>query len=311
MILCCGEALIDMLPAQSPQGMAFVPHTGGAVYNTAIALGRLGAPTAFFSGLSADFFGDMLREGLAASNVDTSFCVTSDRPCTLAFVRLVDGQATYGFYDENTAGRMLTEADLPQAEVQALFFGGISLVSEPCASTYEALMTREAGKKITMIDPNIRAGFIKDEAAYRARIERLMAMADIIKLSSEDLDWLADGHTDALIQRYLEAGTAVVFVTDGSKGARAVTRATTVREPAHKVQVVDTVGAGDTFNAGVLSSLHQSGAFTRAGLAALDEARLRAALRLGIASAAVTVSRAGANPPWRSELGDDQTPCTS
>jgi fructokinase len=302
MILCCGEALIDMLPVETPQGTGFVPHAGGAVFNTAIALGRLGVETGFFSGLSSDFFGDQLRTGLSAAGVDASLCVTSDRHSTLAFVRLVDGQASYAFHDDNTAGRMLTPDDLPQTGAEALFFGGISLVSEPCGSAYEALMLREAGKRVTMIDPNIRPGFITDERAYRARIDRMTAAADLIKISAEDLDWLAKGAPDALVQRFLAQGTAAVFITDGGQGARAVTRAGTLAEPAQSVKVVDTVGAGDTFNAGVLASLSRSGALSRAALRAIDAATLTAALRMGIATAAVTVSRAGANPPWAHEL---------
>src|SRR5262245_43961277 len=135
MILCCGEALIDMLPRESMAGEpAFAPYAGGAVFNTAIALGRLGVPVGFFSGLSSDLFGQQLREALTASRVSTDYANISDRPTTLAFVRLVDGHATYTFYDENTAGRMLTEGDLPPlaADVQAMLFGAISLIPEPC-----------------------------------------------------------------------------------------------------------------------------------------------------------------------------------
>ncbi|MCB1389723.1 MAG: carbohydrate kinase [Rhodobacteraceae bacterium] len=302
MILCCGEALIDMLPV--PGTTAFAPHAGGAVFNTAIALGRLGAPTGFFSGLSADFFGDILRGTLAESRVDTGLCVTADRPCTLAFVRLVDGHATYAFYDENTAGRMLTGADLPDfSGAEALFFGGISLVVDPCGGAYEALMNlaHDAGK-VTMIDPNIRPGFIKDEAVYRARLGRMLAMADIVKLSLEDLAWLAGTDGDAFVQRLIDGGTALVLLTDGGKGATAVTARHRQFEEARRVAVVDTVGAGDTFNAGVLASLHAAGVLSRAALSVLDESTLRAAVRLGAAAAAVTVSRAGANPPWPSEL---------
>ncbi|MBN8290474.1 carbohydrate kinase [Rhodobacter sp. NTK016B] len=304
MILCCGEALIDMLPDSSG---AFAPHPGGAVFNTAIALGRLGAPARFLSGLSADFFGDMLRDRLTASQVDTGLCVTSDRPCTLAFVRLVDGHATYAFYDENTAGRMLSPEDLPAEmstlQPQALFFGGISLVVEPCGTTYEGLMTRAARDgHVTMIDPNIRPGFITDETAYRARLDRMLALADIVKISLEDLDWLARGEGEAYVARLLNGATSVVFLTDGGVGATAVTRRGRVFEPAQRVSVVDTVGAGDTFNAGVLASLREQGELSRDSLAQIGESALARALKTGAAAAAVTVSRAGANPPWASEL---------
>ena len=170
MIICCGEALIDMLPRQSDAGEpAFAPHAGGAVFNTAVALGRLGRPVQFFSGLSKDLFGDILRERLSASHVDASPAAVSDRPTTLAFVTLTDGHASYAFYDENTAGRMLSLDDLPESGADALFFGGISLVVEPCGAAYEALMLREAPTRVTMIDPNIRPSFVSDHAGYRAQ----------------------------------------------------------------------------------------------------------------------------------------------
>lgn len=307
MILSCGEALIDMLPRTSTEGeAAFAPYAGGAVFNTAIALGRLGAPSAFFSGVSTDMLGEILAETLEASKVDTRFLARSGRPTTVAFVKLVDGQATYAFYDEGTAGRMLSVDQLPDlpAEVDTLFFGGISLVNDPAASTYEALQARECDRRVTMIDPNIRPGFIAgQETAYRARIGRMIARADIVKLSDEDLHWLEGaGDLTALARGIVARGPKVVFVTEGRAGARAVTATLERRAPARPVTVADTVGAGDTFNAGVLAALHEAGALTKPALAGLPAEVLDAALDLGIRAAAVTVSRPGANPPWRSEI---------
>ena len=307
MILSCGEALIDMLPRTTTLGEpAFSPYAGGAVFNTAIALGRLGAPSAFFSGISNDMLGQILTETLAASKVDTQFCARSDRPTTVAFVKLVDGQATYAFYDENTAGRLLSQDQLPTlpASISTLFFGGISLVNDPAASTYEALQAREAATRVTMIDPNIRPGFIAGkEAEYRARIERMIARADIVKLSDEDLHWLQGaGDISALARQLLEKGPKLIFITEGAAGARAITATQNRFVAATRVTVADTVGAGDTFNAGALTALHEAGALTKSALANLPDATLDAALTLGTRSAAVTVSRPGANPPWRHEL---------
>jgi fructokinase len=306
-ILCCGEALIDMLPRETTQGeRAFAPYAGGAVFNTAIALGRLGAPAGFFSGLSTDLMGEILIETLAASHVDTSLAARSGRPTTLAFVKLVNGQATYAFYDENTAGRLLSVGELPEIpqSLSTLFFGGISLVNDPAASTYETLMGRAADLgHVTMIDPNIRPGFITDRAAYRARIGRMMAMADIVKLSDEDLHWLeGPGDLRDLARGLIASGAKLVLVTEGAKGARAITGSQDRFVAARTVTVADTVGAGDTFNAGALAALHQAGALTKAALAALSDATLDAALDLGVRAAAVTVSRPGANPPWAHEL---------
>ena len=201
---------------------------------------------------------------------------------------------------------MLTQDQLPKLppEVSTLFFGGISLVNDPAASTYAALQTREAATRVTMIDPNIRPGFIAGkEAQYRARIEGMIATADIVKLSDEDLHWLmGEGDVSALAGQILAKGPKLVFITEGAEGARAITATQNRFVAATKVTVADTVGAGDTFNAGALASLHQAGALTKARVAALTDGELDAALTLGTRAAAVTVSRPGANPPWASEL---------
>jgi len=306
MIICCGEALIDMLPRRSTlDEPAFSPYSGGAVFNTAIALGRLGTPVEFFSGLSSDLFGEQLRATLAGSRVGSRYAHISNRSTTLAFVRLVDGQASYLFYDEGTAGRMLSEADLPDFEgnVDALIFGAISLIPEPCGSAYEALMRREAGRRVTMLDPNIRPAFILDRDKHLARMGRMIAMADILKLSDEDMTWFGEaGETDDVISHWLDRGPKFIVVTQGSKGAVGYTKNHKVTVTPKPVTVVDTVGAGDTFNAGILASLHDQGLLSKERLAALTETEMNAALTLGAAAAAVTVSRAGANPPWRREL---------
>ena len=143
MILCCGEALIDMIPDQAGAGgSAYRPHPGGAVFNTAIALGRLGAPVGLLSGVSTDPFGQQLHDSLARDGVSTELLIRSDRLTTLAMVHLIDGSATYSFYDENSAGRMISTADMPALpdQVSALFFGGISLAAEPGADTYAGLL---------------------------------------------------------------------------------------------------------------------------------------------------------------------------
>ncbi len=306
MILCCGEALIDMLPRRSTADEpAFAPYAGGAVFNTAVALGRLGAPVEFFSGLSTDLFGQQLVRVLAESKAGTRYAHFSARPTTLAFVDLKDGHASYVFYDEGTAGRMLSPENLPDLadDVNAVLFGAISLIPEPCGSTYEALMAREHQRRVMMLDPNIRPGFIPDRARHAERIRRMMAMADIVKLSDEDLAWFGEaGSPEDVVRAWLERGPKLIIITQGSKGAVAYSRNHTVAVQPRKVAVVDTVGAGDTFNAGVLASLHEQGLLTKADIPALSEDAIRQALTLGAKAAAVTVSRAGANPPWRHEI---------
>ena len=307
MILCCGEALIDMLPREIPgEGNGFLPAAGGAVFNTAVALGRLGVPVRFFSGLSDDMFGDILVEALKTSRVDASLSPRSPHPTTLAFVKLTDGHASYIFYDENSAGRMLSEDDLPdlQADVSALHFSGISLVPEPCGSTYESLMRREHDRRVIMLDPNIRAAFIADKPRHLERMLRMIAMADIVKLSDEDLAWFGEsGPEEEIARRWLAMGPRLVILTHGGRGATAYSAAHSVTVGARRVTVVDTVGAGDTFNAGLLASLHDNALLTKTAVAELSKEAIAAALDFAAQAAAVTVSRAGANPPRRQELG--------
>ena len=308
MILCCGEALIDMIPMATISGRdGYVPHAGGAVFNTAIALGRLGLKPGMLSGLSTDLFGQQLQAALTESRVDTDTVILSDRPTTMAFVRLTNGHATYTFYDENSAGRMITPADLPvlSDQVTALYFGGISLAVEPGAETYAALLAREGNTRAVMLDPNIRPGFIRDEARYRDRLARMLALSDIVKVSDDDLHWIFPG-SEALAEKAARlrlAGPSVIIVTRGGEGATAFFgEGEEVSVAAQKVTVVDTVGAGDTFNAGVLASLSQQRLLTKATIADLSAGELEAALAFGAKVAAVTVSRAGANPPWAAEL---------
>ncbi len=306
MILCCGEALIDMLPRKTDAGEhAYAPYAGGAVFNTAVALGRLGAPAGFFSGLSSDPFGAQLRDVLVSAGVGCDYAHVSARPTTLAFVNLNDGQATYLFYDENTAGRMLTVADLPELgpEVDAMLFGAISLISEPAGGAYEEFMRREQGRRVMMLDPNIRPNFIPDREKHLKRIRAMMAMADIVKLSDEDLNWFGESAAhEEIVQNWLGRGPTLIVVTHGSRGAVAYTKAHKVKVVPEKVKVVDTVGAGDTFNGCVLASLQEQGLLTKDAVTDLSADAIRSALVLGTKAAAITVSRAGANPPWRHEI---------
>ncbi len=308
MILCCGEALIDMIPTTNADGESgFVPHAGGAVFNTSIALGRLRTGASFLSGISTDLFGEQLRMALAGSNVDSSLVVTSDRPTTLAFVQLTGGHATYTFYDENTAGRMLEPNNLPDVPetVSTLYFGGISLINEPCADFYAALMEREAPSRVIMMDPNIRPSFIKDDAGYRARLDKMIAQVDILKVSDEDLNWIIP-EPMALVDKVAavrELGPEIIVLTRGGAGASALTHTgEMINISSQIVEVVDTVGAGDTFNAGVLAKLSEDGLLSKENLAKITDEQMEAALGHGAKVAAITVSRAGANPPWAHEL---------
>lgn len=306
MIVTCGEALIDMLPRKGADGAAvFQPFVGGSIFNVAVALGRLGIDAGFLGGLSTDFFGSMLRDALAKSRVDTSLCDISDRPTTLAFVTLDDGHARYAFFDEHSAGRMLTEADLPAlpATVTALHFGSFSLAAEPCGSAYEALMQREHLSRVISLDPNIRPTLIKNRDGYLARLDHLVAMADIVKVSDDDLAWLSPGATfETFAGAWLDRGARLVILTRGAAGALAMSKRIAVSIPGETVEIADTIGAGDTFSAAFMARLEKRGLLTRTGIARLGEDEVGNALAFAAKAAAITVSRPGADPPWQTEL---------
>ncbi|MEQ8695218.1 MAG: carbohydrate kinase [Bauldia litoralis] len=306
MIVCCGEALIDFLPRKGEDGAAvFQPFTGGSVLNVAIALSRLGVRTGFLSGVSQDFFGTSLLDALRASNVDTGLCVVSERPTTLAFVSLTDGHAQYAFFDEGSAGRMLAEEDLPAlpVDVAALHFGSIYLMAEPCGSTIETLIRNESPTRVISFDPNVRPSLIKNRDGYLARLDRLFEMSDIVKFSDDDLAWMApDSSFETFASGVLDKGAKLVIMTRGAEGATALTRTAAVSVPAVKVTVADTIGAGDTFSAGMLAGLEDAGLLTKDAIATLGEAQLRKLLTYAASAAGITSSRPGANPPWKQEM---------
>jgi fructokinase len=306
MIVCCGEALIDLLPRKGADGAAvFQPFVGGSVLNVAVALGRLGAPAGFFSGLSTDFFGEMARKALHDSGVDTRLSIVSERPTTLAFVSLEDGNARYAFFDEGSAGRMITENDLPAipAVVTALHFGSISLTQEPCGSAYETLMQNERPLRVISLDPNVRPSLIKNREGYLARIERMVGMSDIVKLSREDMEWIAPGATfEDFAAAWLKRGASLVSLPSGDEGATALGTRRAVFVNSVAVEVADTIGAGDTFSAAILARLNSLGKLGKKAIQTLSEAELTDILSYAAKAASITASRPGADPPWLREM---------
>lgn len=304
MILCCGEALIDMLPAKTASGEdSFVPHAGGSVFNTAIALGRLKCPVFLYSGLSSDFFGDILRDRLKAAQVNINLSPIIDAPTALAFVRLVNQQAQYVFYHENTATRAVStdQAIIKGNQFKALFFGGLSLVWEPSGTTYEALLCNHASSHLIMVDPNIRANFIADREAHMARMERIFRHTDIIKTSDEDLRWFTSDESQ-FIEYWLQKGVKLIIITRGEYGAEAHSRAGMIKVSSEPVKVADTVGAGDTFSAGFLASLYQHDLLNKSALEGLDISMIKTALTYAVKAASINITRSGANPPWLYEM---------
>ncbi|MFK0279029.1 carbohydrate kinase [Streptomyces sp. NPDC090499] len=300
MIVVAGEALIDLVPQGTGALAALQPALGGGPYNTAVALGRLGSATAFCSRASGDAFGEALLDGLRRAGVDVSLVERGPEPTTLAAATIDPrGSAAYSFYVEGTADRLFTApAGLP-ATTRAVSFGTLSLVLEPGASAYEELMRDAAGQGLfTALDPNIRAGLIADPDAYRARFKSWLPSVTLLKLSEEDALWL--GGTP---HEWLAAGPSAVVITHGGDGLSAFTRDGTVYAvPGEEVAVVDTIGAGDTVNAALLHGLAVQDALSAESLLGLDADGWTRLLRFAARAAAITCSRAGAEPPYASEL---------
>ncbi len=305
MIVSCGEAVVDFLPAGLSGETAYLPRPGGSPFNVAIAIARLGAPAGFFGGLSTDAFGGMLRASLAASGVDASYAAIVPRPSTLAFVTFADGAESYAFFDEASAGRMLTEDDLPAfpKAVGALHFGSLSLAEEPCGSAFEALVRREQHGRVISLDPNVRPQMIRNRAGYIDRIGRTVAMSDVVRLSRVDLAYLdpASGF-DPIADAWLRRGAKIVILTDGANPVRARSAAASVEVPVPRADIVDAIGAGDAFMGALLAHWHACGELTKDGIAGLGGGRIEDALAFAVKAAAISVSRAGADPPWLHEV---------
>ncbi|MCX5578717.1 carbohydrate kinase family protein [Kaistia terrae] len=306
MIVSCGEALIDFLPVKDTGGNdSYQPKVGGSPYNVALTTGRLGIPTGFLGGISTDFFGELLVEELKRSQVSLKYTGLSARPTTLAFVSLLHDEPQYAFFDENSAGRLHDPAAHEPVgdEVEALHFGSISLIPEPIVDRLAAVMDANRGKRVICYDPNVRPTLIQHRDAFCARVEQFAHGADIVKISGADLEWLHPGvDVETIAKGWLASGTGLVVVTRGGNGVTAYTPTGSVFSPVIPVTIADTVGAGDSFTGGLLARLSEKGHLTIDGVRNIDPVSLKDALDFANRVAAITCSRAGANPPWRNEL---------
>jgi fructokinase len=305
-----GEALIDLVPAPATgagEFAALLPLRGGGPYNVAVTLGRLGVPVRFLSRLSTDPFGDALLARLEVSGVDASLVQRGAEPTTLAVAGIgPDGSARYSFHVDGTADRLVADPGELPADVTILSLGTLSLLLEPGATTYETLLRRHSARGgLTVLDPNIRPGLVADPAAFRARFASWLPDIGVLKLSIEDAAWLAGTDGDAgldAVRGWLAEGPAAAVVTRGADDIVALTAAGEVAVPTVPATVVDTIGAGDTVHGALLAWLREQGVTSRAGVVDIDLAGWRAALDFAARAAAVTVSRAGAEPPYAAEL---------
>ncbi|WP_051581064.1 carbohydrate kinase family protein [Pseudonocardia acaciae] len=302
MIVVGGEALVDLVPAPGTRdaGGPLLPRWGGGPYNVAVALGRLGVPAAFLSRVSTDPFGEAMVERLRLAGVSTDLLQRGPEPSTLAVVGLdPSGAARYGFYTDGTADRLVTDPGPLPAGTEAVALGTLSLVLEPGASAYEAVLRREAeAGRLVSLDPNIRRDLIADPDAYRARFRSWLPSVGLLKLSDEDAAWLDMRRPE----EWLRAGVGAVVITRGAEGLTAVTPAGTINVPGISTVVVDTIGAGDSAHAALLARLHAHRALDRGRLADLDSQAWRDVLEFAAEAAARTCARPGAEPPTSAEL---------
>lgn len=300
-VLVGGESLIDLIV--QPDGSVSA-HPGGGPYNAARTVARLGGRCAYLGVLSDDRFGTRLRDALLADGVLPDALVATSLPTTLAVAELNErGAASYRFYLDHTSAPSLTpdQVRLP-ADVAAFHVGTLGLLLEPTASTLEEVAVALSARTLVFLDPNCRPAVVRDHDAYRARLDRVAAVAHVVKASDEDLAYWAPGTAplDAAAA-ILDRGPRAVLVTAGGDAVHVFTRSGTTTIAVPKVDVIDTVGAGDSFGGGFVAWWVDRGL----GVDALDDtATLTEAVRFAARVAAITCQRAGADPPWRRELAD-------
>jgi fructokinase len=307
MILVCGEALVDIFVGQ-PVGHELPTEAvaGGSPFNVAIGLARLQCPTALLATLSEDALGDFLASRLADAGVAGEYLVRCPQRTTLSVVATDhSGHPQYAFYSEG-GDRALTPAGLPAIlpdSINAIAAGSYSLGVEPVASAIGTLIAREADRRVISLDPNVRARVVGDVAAFRRRFEGLLAHATLVKASAEDAEALyGPSDLSAIAWDWLQRGPKLVVFTRGPVGPAAFSGGASVERPTPKVDVIDTVGAGDTFHAALLAHLDAAGLLTRNALVDLNEAEIAGALDYASAAAALVCTRRGADPPTRDDV---------
>jgi fructokinase len=308
-IVVAGEALIDFVPAGLPGLFQAVP--GGSPANVAVGLARLGVPVRMLARIAGDSFGQQIRAHLAGNRVDLSFAVRAEEPSSLAIVTVgQDGLVDYDFRVQGTADWQWRDQELTGAiddQVLALHAGSLALTTPPGAQALHRLLERARRTATISYDPNFRPLLMGSPERVRAGVDHLITLADVVKASADDLAWLLPGRgPEEIAASWLAKGPAVVAVTLGPDGVVAATRqAGAIRRDGRRVEVVDTVGAGDAFMSALLAGLRSRnllGASRRGELRAIAAATLAEVLDEAVLAAAITCTRAGAQPPTADEL---------
>ena len=301
---CVADAFTETPNASNELALRVLP--GGGPANTAVALARLGTPARFLARLSGDVFGRLFRARLEASGVDLSYAVTAVEPSTLAVAELdATGQAAFSFHAQNTADWQWTADELATvdlSETACVHTGSLALVREPGGAVVEEFLAAAAPRATISIDPNVRPLLVRP-GLYRARLGRWCGLADILRVSEDDLELLVPGvPPEQACDTWHAEGVRLVVITLGADGALVSLDGERLRVPAVTTQVVDTVGAGDSFTAGLLHHLGARG-LLGGRLAGLGLDEVAEACRFGTRVAALTCSVAGPNPPRWDRLG--------
>ena len=305
-IFVAGEALVDMVPGRTADGgRCFVPHPGGSPFNAAKAASLAGAGASFIGAISTDFLGDMLRADLDAAGVEAAGATSSTRPTALAFVDFEGGEPRYAFHFEGTAETDVAPTiDAAPTSGDIVQVGGLTLADAAGrGAAIEAFVGTQAGRRMISLDPNARPTLTPDRGGWLARLDRIVPSTVILKVSTEDLDYMAPGTPgEDYARAVLERGPALVIVTGGGEGARAFTVAGDAAAAAPRVTVADTVGAGDTLMGSSLAWIVERGLTTPDQIAALGPDALAELLRFATVAAAINCTRAGCKPPTRAEI---------
>lgn len=307
MILSCGDALIDFVPvAAADGGEAVRPMVGGSCLNVAIGLARLGATAGFVGGISNDLFGRMIAEHALASNVDLRYATRSDHQTTLAFVRMLAGESQYAFYDAQTASRewIYPRRMIAFEAIEAVHVGSTTLVNDSGAAETNAMIADAKRSATISFDPNCRPNLVQDKKAYLERMSEFAGQADIIRMSDVDFSYLYGGEAYAAeADSLLARGCHLFVITRGMEGVLAWHRkAGFIKVEAPRTKVVDTIGAGDSFQAAFLFALHKQGRLPRSQLKDIGSEELHSAMGFACNCAALTCTRMGADPPHGYEV---------
>ena len=306
-IIVCGEALIDLVPREVDSEAAYVAKPGGSPFNIAKAAALAGGESYFHGALSTDFFGEVLLSDLRAAGVRDDLVHFSDKLTTLAFVDFSGLSPRYAFYNVDTPSVSFSPGigDFELGGNAMLAVGSISLIDQPAADRIAEFAIAESKRTLLAFDPNVRPQMIRDRSDWDRRIENILDAASVVKLSTEDLSYIApDATKDSFASRMLSSGTGLVLVTDGENGSTAFTRSGNSVAFTPEITVVDTVGAGDSFMGAALVWIAERGISDLEGLWELSSEMLAELLEFATHAASINCTRAGCSPPTRDEIDE-------